>query len=87
MGLPTGVGVFSHAVRLSHALRHPRAPGAGAVLRWEDVASDARRPSSTPVSSRVPRSRATARSSSIAIHPILHSAPDVAHREAVWRFM
>ena len=86
VGLPTGVGVFSHAVRLSHALRHPSAPGAGAVLRWEDVASDA----DVEIDARLVARPAFARDREIIVYrdsSHLHSAPDVAHREAVWRFM
>lgn len=84
MGLPSGVGVFSHAVKLSHALRHPSAPGA--VLQWEDVASarDVR------LDARFVARPAFARHREIIVYrdsSILHSAPDVAHREAVWRFM
>ena len=85
--LPPGVGVFSHAVKLSHALKQPQAEGS--VIQWESFDHES-------LGSNVefdPK---------YIVRPVfgvgtevmvycdahhLHSAPDVAHREAVWRFM
>ena len=81
--LPDGVGVFTHAVKLSHPLAQQHAEGS--VIQWEnyvpyegdfDVKYIAR-----PVFKRGQELMIYRDSSH------LHSAPDASHREAVWRFM
>jgi hypothetical protein len=85
--LPPGVGVFTHAVKLSHALKQPNAQGS--VIQWEnynhtecgtDVEFDVKY-----IARPVFGVGCEVMVYCDAHH--VHSAPDEAHREAVWRFM
>ena len=85
--LPLGVGVFTHAVKLSHALAQPNAPGA--VIQWENYNHD-------DLGTSVEFDRKYIARPVFGVgreimvycdaHHV-HSAPDEAHRDAVWRFM
>ncbi len=79
-----GVGVFSHAAKLSHPLRRADGDDAeGAVIQWEDFDAGELpvevigRPEYRPGHEVMVYCDAT--------H--VHSAPDETNRESVWRFM
>ena len=77
----SGVGVFSHSVKLSHPLRQDGA--AGTIIQWEDYAS-----TDVPINT-------IGRPEYFEGHEVMvyrdsdhiHSAPDETNRESVWRFM
>ena len=83
VGLPPGVGVFTHAVKLSHPLEQLNAQGT--VIQWEDF-----EPYEGDFDPRHIARPVFRRGQEIMVYrdsAHLHSAPDVSHREAVWRFM
>ena len=80
-----GAGVFSHAVRLSHALRVPGQ--AGAVIEWERSFAEGEAP---PVAEELVVRPGSGRGKEVMVYcdaALLHSAPDKILRDAVWRFM
>jgi len=83
VGLPPGVGVFTHAVKLSHPLEQLNAQGT--VIQWEDF-----EPYEGDFDTRYIARPVFRRGQEIMVYrdsAHVHSAPDVSHREAVWRFM
>jgi len=83
VGLPPGVGVFTHAVKLSHALVQPNAEGS--VIQWENY-----QPYEGDFDAKYIARPEFRRNQEVMVYcdaHHVHSAPDVANREAVWRFM
>jgi len=83
VGLPPGVGVFTHAVKLSHALVQPNAEGS--VIQWEDY-----HPYEGDFDAKYIARPEFRRNQEVMVYcdaHHVHSAPDVSNREAVWRFM
>jgi hypothetical protein len=83
VGLPSGVGVFTHAVKLSHPLVQPNAEGS--VIQWENYV-----PYEGDFDPRYIARPIFRRGQEVMVYQDaahVHSAPDVSNREAVWRFM
>jgi hypothetical protein len=83
VGLPPGVGVFTHAVKLSHALVQPNAEGS--VIQWENY-----HPYEGDFDAKYIARPEFRRNQEVMVYcdaHHVHSAPDVSNREAVWRFM
>ena len=81
--LPEGVGVFTHAVKLSHPLAQQHAEGS--VIQWENYV-----PYEGDFDAKYIARPVFKRGQELMIYrdsSHLHSAPDASHREAVWRFM
>lgn len=80
---PPGVGVFTHAVKLSHPL--VQLGDDGSVIQWEDFV-----PYEGDFADEYVARPVFKRGQEIMVYrdsAIIHSAPDQSHREAVWRFM
>lgn len=83
VGLPPGFGVFTHAVKLSHALVQPNAEGS--VIQWENY-----HPYEGDFDAKYIARPEFRRNQEVMVYcdaHHVHSAPDVSNREAVWRFM
>ena len=81
--ITAGRRVFTHAIKLSHPLEQLNAPGT--VIQWEDF-----EPYEGDFDPRHIARPVFGRGQEIMVYrdsAHLHSAPDVSHREAVWRFM
>ena len=80
-----GEGVFSHVVRLSHPLAHGERPGA--VIEWEQPDGKLAPVDEFAAYCVRPVYRRGQEIVSYLDSDVIHSAPDVQHRAALWRLM